>query len=426
MTNNISQNEINESLDHLFRYHSGQMVSVLSRFFGFEKIDLIEDAIQDAMIKALKQWSFNGIPNNPKAWLIEVSKNSILDKLRRSKKFEASGEEFENVSKYLLTLNFEDSVLFANEVSEDVLRMMFACCHPSISPDSQVALTLKTVSGFSVREISSAFLAKEETISKMLTRAKQKLKILKTPLEIPSPEELNSRLEIVLKVLYLMFNEGYNTSEGKQIIRLDLCFEAIRLAKLLVNNPLTSFPKVHALLALFLFQSARLNSRFDKNGEILQLAEQNRQFWDKKMISEGFKHFRLSAQGNELSNYHLEAEIASIHTFAKDFESTDWKRILHCYEILAKRKNSPVINLNKAVVVAKIEGSEKGLAILEEVKQNGELVDYLLFYITLGQFQFETGQNEKAMESYEQALKLTRNETSARFIQKKIKQISGF
>ena len=197
----MTQNLVNESVDHLFRHHSGQMVSVLSRLFGLEKLDLIEDAIQEAMIKALKLWAFQGIPENPRAWLIEVAKNKIFDQLRRSKKFSASDEEFENAAKYLQTLEKTDSVHFANEVSEDVLQMMFACCHPLISPDSQVALTLKTVSGFSVVEIASAYLSKEEAIAKMLTRAKQKLRQHKIRLEMPLSDKLSLRLEPVLKVL---------------------------------------------------------------------------------------------------------------------------------------------------------------------------------------------------------------------------------
>ena len=233
-------NSVNESVDHLFRHHSGQMVSVLSRLFGLEKLDLIEDAIQDAMIKALKLWAFQGIPNNPRAWLIEVAKNRIFDQLRHSNKFEVSGEDFENASNYLQTLDFTDDIHFANEVSEDVLQMMFACCHSVTSPDSQVALTLKTVSGFSVGEIASAFLSNDESIAKMLTRAKQKLRQHKIRLEMPSPDKINLRLEQLLKVLYLMFNEGYNSAKGAKLIRNDLCFEAIRLAKLLSNHPLTS------------------------------------------------------------------------------------------------------------------------------------------------------------------------------------------
>lgn len=399
------------------------MVAVLSRLFGLEKLDLIEDAIQDAMIKALKLWAFQGIPQNPRAWLIEVAKNKIFDRLRRSSKFEATGEEFENAAKYLQTLENTDSFRFANEVSEDVLQMMFACCHPVISPDSQVALTLKTVSGFSISEIASAYLSNEEAIAKMLTRAKQKLRQHKIRLEMPSPDKLNSRLGSVLKVLYLMFNEGYNSAKGEKLIRNDLCFEAIRLAKLLANHPLTNLPKTHALLALFYFQGARLNARFDENGDILLLADQNRALWNKQMIAKGLQHFRLSAKGDELSDYHLEAEIASLHAIAEDFATTDWKRILRCYEILSQRTSSPIVKLNKTIALAKVEGAEIGLKELENLQENSDLNDYLLFFITLGDLQAETKRKDEAVFSYQKAMKLSNNEVVKRFLQKKIKEI---
>lgn len=419
----MTQNLVNESVDHLFRHHSGQMVSVLSRLFGLEKLDLIEDAIQDAMIQALKLWAFQGIPNNPRAWLIEVAKNKIFDQLRRSNKFEATNEEFENASKHLQTLCFTDLVHFQNEVSEDVLQMMFACCHPLISPDSQVALTLKTVGGFSIGEITSAFLSREETIAKMLTRAKQKLRQHKIRLEMPSPDKISSRFESVLKVLYLMFNEGYNALQSKNLIRQDLCFEAIRLGKLLANHPLTNLPKVHALLALFLFQGARLNSRFDENGDILLLSQQNRSLWNKQMIAEGLQHFRLSAKGEELSDYHLEAEIASSHAVAKDFASTDWSRILSCYEILSERSPSPIVTLNKTIALAKVKDAESGLRALKTLKEEVSLTNYLPFYITLGELQAETGRNLEAVDSYQKAVKLSGNEAIRRFLQKKMQEI---
>jgi RNA polymerase sigma factor (sigma-70 family) len=424
MTKSTETNSVNESVAHLFRHNSGQMVSVLTRLFGFEKLDLIEDAIQDAFIQALKKWSFQGIPENPRAWLVEVAKNRILDKLRRSNKFEASIDDFENASKHLETLSFADSVHFSNEVNEDVLQMMFACCHPKISPDSQVAITLKTVSGFNIREIASAFLSQEESIAKLITRAKQKLRKENVRLKMPTPSKLNLRLDSVLKVLYLVFNEGYNSFNGETLIRNDLCFEAIRLGKLLANHPLTNLPKVDALLALFFFQAARLNARFDKNGDIVVLADQNRECWSKEMIAAGLQHFRLSASGNEMSDYHLEAEIASAHTLAKDFASTDWQRILSCYETLSKRSSSVVITLNKAVAESKVNGAAKALLELEALKRDSSLANYLLFHITLGELKTEVGFNFEALESFHLAMKLSENQVVTRFLQKKINSLS--
>jgi RNA polymerase sigma factor (sigma-70 family) len=420
MTQVTENTSVNESVDHLFRHHSGQMVSVLSRLFGFEKLDLIEDAIQDALIRALKTWSFQGIPENPRAWLIQVAKNKIIDRLRRTNKFEVSGEDFENATKYIETVALTGSIKFENEINEDVLQMMFACCHPIISPDSQVALTLKTVGGFSVGEIGTAFLSNTETVSKLLTRAKQKIRKRKIKLETPNPKELKTRLDSVVKVLYLIFNEGYNALNGENLIRNDLCFEAIRLGKLLINNNLTDLPKVHALLALFFFQTSGLNARFDENGDIVVLSLQNRELWDKKMIAEGLKHFRLSAKGDEVSDIHLEAEIASIHKLAKDFNSTDWRRILVCYEKLYEKTLSPIVALNKFVALSKVKGAKIAVEELEKLKDNASLKTYLPFYIALGELQNEIGQKELAAEYFKKALNLANNDVLRRFIGKKL------
>ncbi len=420
MTQVTENTSVNESVDHLFRHHSGQMVSVLSRLFGFEKLDLIEDAIQDALIRALKTWSFQGIPENPRAWLIQVAKNKIIDRLRRTNKFEVSGEQFENATKYIETVALTGFVKFENEINEDVLQMMFACCHPIISPDSQVALTLKTVGGFSVGEIATAFLSNPETVSKLLTRAKQKIRNQKIKLETPNPKELKTRLDSVVKVLYLIFNEGYNALNGENLIRNDLCFEAIRLAKLLTHNNLTDLPKIHALLALFFFQISGLNARFDENGDIIVLSLQNRELWDKKMIAQGLKHFKLSAKGDEVSDIHLEAEIASIHRLATDFNSTDWQRILDCYEKLYEKTLSPIVALNKFVALSKVKGAKITVEELEKLKDNASLKTYLPFYIALGELQNEIGQKRLAAEYFKKALNLANNDVLRRFIGKKL------
>lgn len=409
-------NSVHESVDHLFRHHSGQMVSVLSRIFGLEKLDMIEDAVQDSLISALKNWPFTGFPDNPRAWLIQVSKNKILDRLRRDSR-NTSEEELENA---FHGFDLTDTVYFDKEVGEDQLRMIFACCHPAIPPDSQVALTLKTVGGFGVREIASAFLAQEDSVTRMISRAKQKLRDGAIRLEIPPPAEIPYRLEAVLKVLYLMFNEGYSASEGDALVRTDLCFEAIRLCELLSAHPLTAAPKVHALAALFHFQGARLGSRHDYHGDLLLLHEQNRDHWDRKMLVRAMDHFRRSASGDELTNYHLEAEIASCHSLAADFGSTDWERILGCYEDLASRKFSPVVELNRMIVHAKVHGYGDALVELDKFGEDGRLKNYNLFYVTRAHFLAETGSNDEARHSYERALSLTRNETVRRFLYKKI------
>jgi RNA polymerase sigma-70 factor (ECF subfamily) len=407
---------INESLDHLFRHHAGQMVSVLSRIFGLEKLDLIEDAIQDALIAAMKTWPINGTPDNPKAWLIQVSKNKILDRLRRNKKFSSDETEFEQIS----IPEFSDDVFFDNEVSEDMLQMMFACCHPAVPPDSQVALTLKTVGGFSVSEIAGAFLANDEAIAKMLTRAKNRLREQNVRLEIPHSGKLVSRQDAVLRVLYLMFNEGYSASTGESLIRADLCHEAIRLARLVAGHQVTRSPKTHALCALFLFQAARLPARLDKEGGLLILEEQDRTQWDKRLVAEGLDHLRLSAGGDELSDYHLEAEIASLHTLAPGFEATNWRRITQCYDELLRRKPSPIIALNRIVALSRTRGAKAALVELAKLRDGKKLQNYAPFFVTKGELEKRGNDPAAALASFTAALKLTNNRPTIDFIARKI------
>lgn len=412
------ENSVSELVDHLFRHNSGQMVAVLTRIFGFENIDLVEDAIQESLITALKQWQFKGVPTNPNAWLIQVAKNHILDQFRRNKRID-SDDKFLNAD-IALDENIDAKFRYAKELNEDLLCMMFATCHPMLKPDSQIALTLKTVSGFSVSEIARAFLSKKEATAKMLTRAKKTLQQNNVKLDIPPPNKIQSRLESVLKVLYLMFNEGYSSSNEKELIREDLCYEAIRLAQVLSDHPVTASPKIQALLALFFFQAARLETRHNESRDFLPLAEQERKLWDKKLINVGLYHFKKSAKGNVLSDYHLEAEIASCHILAEDFDSTDWKRSLDCYDILLERKFSSVVALNRIIVLSKVEGAKTALQELEAFKQKGQLANYFPMFVATAQLQFENGMLEEAIDSYEKAIKLTENKPTKAFLQMKI------
>jgi RNA polymerase sigma-70 factor (ECF subfamily) len=396
------------------------MVAVLSRIFGLERLDLIEDAVQDALITALKTWPFAGFPDHPQAWLIQVSKNKMLDRFRRARRWASLDDGDETIERALQNVTAEPIVFFSNEVAEDQLRMIFACCHPAIPPDAQVALTLKTVGGFGVSEIASAFLAKEDAIARMLSRAKQKLREGAIKLEMPTPAEVPGRLDAVSKILYLMFNEGYTASQGNELLRQDLCIEAIRLTELLADHPLTGLPKTQALAALFLFQAARLSSRLDETGDLLLLSEQDRALWDKRLIERGMYRLRLAATGDELSNYHLEAEIAGCHTLAADFDSTDWKRILDCYELLQSRQFSPIVELNRIIVLAQIEGPRRALDELDRLRADPKLNSYHLFYAAQARFLSEAGEIPEAKAAYLKASALTRNESVQRFLQKQI------
>jgi len=410
-------NSLNDSLDHLFRHHAGQMVSVLSRVFGVRHIDLIEDAVQDALVAAMRKWPYSEVPRNPRAWLTEAAKNRVLDGLRRDAKSSSIDEgDFDLPSAGAL----DGDVRFDGEFGEDQLRMIFACCHPSIAPDSQVALTLKVVGGFSVAEIARAYLANEESIAKMLTRAKRKLRSGSVPLEIPAGSVLSERLDAVLKILYLMFNEGYGASGGDEFVRRDLCFEAIRLIELVARHPSTTSPKVHAAAALFLLQAARFPARTDNAGELILLADQDRTVWNKKFIDLGLRHLRLSARGDEISAFHLEAEIAAIYSTGPDFASTDWERILECYTLLQEISFSPVAELNRAIVMGRLQGPEEGLAALEASVARHDVARYNLLHITRGHLLAELGRVNEAARSFERALELTRNNAVRRFIQRRL------
>lgn len=413
--------KLNETIDHLFRRHAGQMVAVLCGRFGFDKIDTVEDAVQDSLIVAMKTWPYSGIPHNQFAWLLQVAKNRCVDILRRDNRsvsIDADdgfdiGSDDESTAKST----------FASEKGEDQLQMIFACCHPALSPDSRVALTLKTVGGFSVQEIAHAFLAKEDAITRLITRAKARLRESGVRMEIPVPVELPERIDSVLKTLYLIFNEGYSASTGEALIRKDLVFEAIRLVSVLAAHPATTSPTVDAIGALFCFQAARMPQRADHNGELLILAEQDRDAWDKRLIACGLHHFRLSASGNHESDYHLEAQIAATYTLARDYFSTDWKQILNCYERLQQRKFSPVRELNRIIVIGEIEGPETAYSRLLDL--NDELSAYGLFFITKAHYEKLLGKITVAAESLNRALQLSNNDSVRRFVEGKINEIAA-
>ena len=407
----LDQNE-ELSIDHLFRHHSGQMIAVLVRIFGIDQIDQIEDAVQDSLLKALKRWPIYGVPEKPLPWLIQVAKNGVYDKLRRDGKMQSSDDLDPGTVE-------QNEVFFENELSEDQLRLIFACCHPSISADSQIAITLKTVGGFSNKEIASAFLAKKTTIDKLVTRAKGKLKQHRESVTIPSAEKLPGRIGAVVKVLYLMFNEGYMASGGSEILRRDLCREAIRLAEILESHPKTSGPTVNALLALFYFQSSRFESRTDTSGMPILLPDQNRSTWDKALIRKGLVQLTESARGENLTSYHLEAEIASIHAVAEDYESTDWERILDCYRLLEDITGSPVVALNRIYALSRTGRIEEAFEQLSDY-QKFDFEGLYQYFLVKAELAKDLGQDSLARKSYERVSEMTDNEAIRKYVRAKI------
>lgn len=415
------QDEVASVVDRLFRHEAGKMISTITRIFGFRYINLAEDAVQEALTKALLTWPYYGIPDNPAAWITQVSKNQALDVIRREKVFrnkEAAISHF--IEQTTPPEKNQDSIIFKNEFSDNTLWMMFCCCHPTVSRVSQVALALNTLCGFNVREISNAFLSSESAISRRLTRAKGKIRKADIPFDLPTGDELTERLDGVLQTLYLLFNEGYKSSHGENLVREELCHEAIRLATLLAEHPAGSKPKTHALLALMLLNGARLPARVDAEGNILRLKEQDRTLWDKIMISRGMYHLMRSTENDEISEYHLQAGIAATHCAAGDYESTDWKRILSLYDMLIEIDDSPVIALNRAVAIANIYGPGAGIKAVDDIKNRRRLNSYYLIYAVLGEFNALLGNREKAVKNFRRSLELVTIESERKFFWDKL------
>ncbi|MGZ8537430.1 MAG: RNA polymerase sigma factor, partial [Flavisolibacter sp.] len=334
---------IHQTIDHLFRTESGKMISVLSKLLGLQHLDKAQDIVQDTLIQAMNTWSFNGLPENPSAWLYQVAKNKAIDILRREKKFKEISPKYCYLLQTEYTLTSTDNKLFSeDEIEDSLLKMIFACCHPAIAPESQIALALKTLCGLSTLEIAKAFLTNEETIAKRIYRAKEKIRLENIELEIPFAEEIANRLNSVLQSLYLLFNEGYNSSQPDFLIREELCEDAMRLNYLLTGYQITNRPKTKALLALMCFQASRLQSRLDDKGNIVLLKYQDRNKWFRPLIEKGFYYMEASIEEYETSTYHLEAAIASLHATARSFEETDWKGILFLYDKLYEMHPTPV------------------------------------------------------------------------------------
>jgi RNA polymerase sigma factor (sigma-70 family) len=417
-----ASSEVPGIVEHLFRHEGAKMVAILTRIFGIEHLNLAEDVVQEALARALQTWPFYGVPKNPSAWIMRASRNLALDVVRRRKVFQNKQSEIIRLMDRGGAAAPDEAIFSEDEISDDRLRLMFVCCHPAIPAEAQVALALKTLCGFSVGEISHAFLTTDSAIAKRLTRAKQKIRQARIPFEIPAGGELEQRLDNVLQSLYLLFNEGYKASSGENLVREELCEEAIRLAELLVAHPAANQPKTHALLALMLLNAARNPTRMDSRGNLLRLQEQDRTRWNKSRIARGMFHFAQSAIGNELSEYHLQAGIAACHCAAKDYESTDWKKILSLYDRLIEFDQSPVAALNRAVAIANIRGPEAGLQAVRQVRNLNKLNSYYLLYAVLGEFEMRSGHLQAAAEQFRRSFELAETKSERAFLLKRLQR----
>jgi len=402
-------------LEHLFRREAGRMVAFFARLFGPAHLDLAEETVQEAMLRALQTWPYQGVPENAAAWLFRVARNSAIDAIRRRKM--QAGEAM------LAEIARGDSIrevdpLIEEQLRDDELRMIFMCAHPEISEEASVALSLKTVGGFSVREIARAFLADEATIAQRLVRAKRQIRERGLSIEMPHGEELKQRLDSVLETIYLIFNEGYAAHEGEDLIRRDLCEEALRLGQLVATSSIST-PKANALVAMMALQAARLAARVDEAGELVLLEKQDRNRWDRELIGLGFHHFNLSMAGDEVTEYHAQAAIAATHARAGDAESIEWPWILQFYDQLLEINPSPVVALNRAVAVAKVRGPEEALAEVDHLEKR-KLRDYYLLLAVRGHLLLELGRTSEAAANFEAALKLPCSEPERRFLRRKL------
>jgi RNA polymerase sigma-70 factor (ECF subfamily) len=411
---------ISQTVDHLFRHESGKMVAVLSRLLGLQHLEVAQDLVQDSLVQAMTTWPYSGMPDNPAGWLHRVARNKAIDYLRREKRRAHIHPQYARLlqSEYTLaaTLNH---LFLESEIRDSVLRLLFACCHPAIQPEAQMALALKMVCGLSTGEIAKAFLTSEETIAKRIYRAREKIRTEKIELDLPPLVEMQSRLEAVWHCLYLLFNEGYNSSHPDQLIRAELCEEAMRLAYLLSQQKISNTPRTNALLSLFCFQASRFEARVGSDASIVLLRHQDRSKWHQPLIEKGFAYLEAAAEPFEVSSYHLEAAIASLHAAAPSFAQTDWPAIYHLYKALYAIHPGPVVAFNKAIASAYAVSREAALPQLLAIKG---LEENHLYHTAIGEMYFELAQKDQAKERYEQALRLTASRQEQQLLRDKIRQ----
>lgn len=405
-----------DPLEHLFRHEAGRMVATLTRVFGVANLALVEDVVQDALCRALETWKIRGVPDEPAAWLMAAARNRALDALRRQRTAQRFAPE---VAWHVESEQRIEELSASTTFADDLLRMMFSCCSPRLTEESQVALILHILCGFSVSEVANAFLSRQETVKKRITRAKALLASSKQLFDL-TDADFAERLSSVQRALYLVFSEGFHGSSTESAVRAELCDEAMRLAALLCQNAATATPATHALSALMFLHAARLPSRVDPSGDFTQLLEQDRSRWDQRLVAEGQRLLEASAAGDELSAYHLEAAIASLHASASDPASTPWPTIVSLYDVLLRVRPSPVVALNRALAIAQCDGPTRGLEELHAIADRERLAAYPFYSAALGELELRRGQTDAAREHYREALALARNPAERRFLERRI------
>jgi len=404
---------VDELLEHVFRHEYGKLTSTLARAFGLDRLGIVEDIVQDTLLVALNQWSFKAVPNDPTAWLYSVARNRALDYFRREKVAAAFAQVAVDQSEAITELSHES---IDSEIQDSQLQMIFACCHPGISAESQIAIALKTLCGFSVAEIASAFITSEATIEKRLQRARKYFRENRVKLEAPTGVALQARISTVLECLYLLFNEGYKRSHSDGLLEQDLCLEALRLALIVSDHFGEAYHEANALVALMLFHAARFDARTGADGAIILLSEQDRHRWDPELRSRAFDYLARSGPEGFETHYHIEAAIQATHFLAPSFAETDWPSILALYKRLYALNPSPIVLLHMSVSVCEVFGPNEALALLDGLP----LQEYYLYHALKGDMQCRAGNIPQASHSLERAIELSRNETERALLSKKL------
>ena len=420
-----STEQIRELLDSLYRVDSRRILATLIRLLG--DFDLAEEAMHEAFAAALSLWPARGVPDNPRPWLISTARFKAIDTLRRRAKFDASQDELvrylEAQSSSAESSNEEDGL--EDSLEDDRLRLIFTCCHPSLPPEARVALTLREVCGLTTEEIAKAFLTTPRTLAQRIVRAKAKIRDTPIPYEVPATQELPERLDAVLQVIYLVFNEGYSAAAGAEVTRAELTSEAIRLGRLLAElQPKQEIePEVVGLLSLMLLQESRRAARTSPTGELILLENQDRSLWNREQIAEGAALLEKALKSRRFGPYTLQAAIAVVHAEAESVAATDWRQIVALYDRLLRIQPSPVVQLNRAVAIAMRDGPEVGLAQIDAVLEQGELANYYLAHSAQADMYRRLGRTAEARSSYQKALALTQQEPERQFLQERIRQL---
>ena len=415
--NKLNKPYSHQLAEHFFRNEYGKIVSVITRYLGVNNVETAEDIVQETLLKAVDNWEQNGIPENPQAWLYKSAKNLTTNILKRK----------DYLSKYEASFGSEpnqfEQIQFSEEViSDEQLKMMFACCHPSISERTQIALILKILCGFSITEISNAFFSNNETVNKQLVRGRKQLRENKVLLDIPT--EINSQLNVVLKTTYLLFNEGYSPTKRNELIRFDLCLEAIRLIEIIVNNKeVKKKSDSYALLALMYLNASRFKARVSEDNSIIEMEKQDRSKWNQDLIQTGTHFLNMAMKENQISLYLILATISANHCIAESFEATKWEEILRLYDDLLLLEDSPTARLNRSVALAMIQGNQIAIQELESLQRHSDIGKHYLFHATLGEFYKREKSLVKALEHLTKAIELSENDRDSKLFQKKIQEL---